>query len=37
VQDEIRKLVKSGINAYQTAKALLAEAKAEVEQLIEGK
>lgn len=35
VQGEIRKLIRSGIQAYRTANDLLAEAKAEVERLIE--
>ena len=37
VQDDVRKLVRSGIKAHREAQRLLAEAKAEVERLIEGK
>lgn len=36
IQDDIRKIIQEGIKAHQEAKRLLAEAKAEVERLIEG-
>jgi hypothetical protein len=37
VQDEIRKLIRSGIQAHRAANALLTEATVEVERMIEGK
>ena len=37
LQGELRKLVRSGIEAHRDAQRLLAEAKAEVERMIEGK